>query len=59
MDFHRTYGDWLKAITDAGLQLTDIMEPEPLPRENSYSDSFPLKEISVVPGTVIWRAKKP
>jgi len=59
VDFHRTYGDWHRALTDAGFIVTDIIEPEPLPRENTYSDVFPLSKIQMIPGTTIWRARKP
>ena len=59
IDFHRTYGDWHRALTDAGFVVTDILEPEPLPRENTYADVFPLSKIRMIPGTTIWRARKP
>src|SRR2546427_10370240 len=59
IDFHRTYGDWHRALTDAGFVVTDILEPEPLPRENTYADVFPLSKIQMIPGTTIWRARKP
>ena len=59
VDFHRTYGDWHRAITDAGFIVTDILEPEPLPQENTYADLFPLSKIRMIPGTTIWRACKP
>jgi len=59
VDFHRTYGDWHRALTDAGFIVTDIVEPEPLPRESTYSDVFALSKIQMIPGTTIWRARKP
>ncbi len=59
VDFHRTYGDWLRALTEAGLVVTDILEPEPLPKENTYADVFPLEKIRMIPGTTIWRARRP
>ncbi len=58
-DFHRTYGDWHRALTDAGFVVQEILEPEPLPKENSYADGFPLAKIQMIPGTTIWRALKP
>lgn len=58
VDFHRTYGDWHRALTDARFVVTDIVEPEPLPRESTYSDVFPLSKIQMIPGTTIWRARK-
>ena len=59
VDFHRTYGDWLRALTEAGLVVTDILEPEPLPKKNTYADVFPLEKIRMIPGTTIWRARRP
>jgi len=59
VDFHRTYGDWHLALTDAGFVVTDVLEPEPLPRENVWSESHPLAKIRVIPGTTIWRARRP
>ena len=59
VDFHRTYGDWHRALTEAGFVVTDILEPEPLPRENTYADNFPLEKIRMIPGTAIWRARRP
>ncbi|HLE53643.1 MAG TPA: methyltransferase domain-containing protein [Thermoplasmata archaeon] len=59
VDFYRTYGDWLRSLVDAGFVVTDILEPEPLPQESTYSDVFPLDQVRQVPGTVIWRARKP
>jgi len=59
IDFHRTYGDWHRALTDAGFVVTDIIEPEPLPQENTYADVFPLSKIQMIPGTTIWRARNP
>ena len=59
VDFHRTYGDWHRALTDAGFVVLDILEPEPVPPESSYGDTFPLSKIRMIPGTTIWRARKP
>src|SRR2546421_10350354 len=59
VDFHRTYGDWHRALTEAGFVVTDILEPEPLSRENTYADNFPLEKIRMIPGTAIWRARRP
>src|SRR3989454_8023414 len=59
VDFHRTYGDWHRALTDAGFVVTDILEPEPLPQENTYADVFPLSKIQMIPGTTIWRSRNP
>ena len=57
--FHRTYGDWHRELTDAGFVVTDILEPDPLPKESSYADLFPLAKIRMIPATTIWRARRP
>ncbi len=59
VDFHRTYGDWHRELMDAGFVVTDIMEPEPLPKDSTYADMFPLAKIRMIPGTTIWRARRP
>ncbi len=59
VDFYRTYGDWLQQLAGVGFIVTDLLEPEPLPKESTYKDDFPLEQIRFVPGTVIWRARKP
>ncbi len=58
-DFHRTYGDWHRALTDAGFVVRGILEPEPLPKESTYADGFPLAKVRMIPGTTIWRAVRP
>lgn len=58
-EFPRTYGDWHRALTGAGFVVEDIVEPEPVAKESTYSQSHPLAKIERVPGTVIWKARKP
>lgn len=58
--FHRTYGDWHKALVRAGFVVTHIVEPEPRgDAPNPWEEAFPLEKLRVVPGTTIWRAGKP
>lgn len=59
VDFHRTYGDWHQALTEASFVVTDILEPPPLAKESTYADVFPLEKIRMIPGTTIWRARRP
>lgn len=59
VDFHRTYGDWHRALTGVGFVVTDILGPEPLEGENVWKESHPLAKIRMIPGTTIWRARKP
>jgi SAM-dependent methyltransferase len=51
VQFPHTYGDWHRALTDAGFVVTDLLEPKPLSKENTYSDVFPLEKIRMIPGT--------
>lgn len=58
--FHRTYGDWHKALTRAGFVVTDIIEPpvtEGAP--NPWPEAFPEAKLRMLPGTTIWRAVRP
>jgi SAM-dependent methyltransferase len=59
VNFYRTYGDWLRHLVDAGFVVTDLLEPEPVAKENTYKEEFALDKIRRVPGTMIWRARKP
>lgn len=57
-EFRRTYGDWLAALRGAGLVATDIVEPPPERRRTTYTEAFPLRVERLIPGTMIWRARK-
>lgn len=61
VSFHRTYGDWHRALVEAGFVVTDLLEPEPVPEERqaAWRDVFPPEKLRQVPGTAIWRARKP
>src|SRR5436853_7017649 len=59
VDFHRTYGDWHRALTEAGFVVTDILEPEPLPKKNTNADVFPLDKIRITPRPTIRRGRRP
>ena len=61
VQFHHTFGDWQKAIGQAGLVLTDVIELEPQRerwRESTWTN-VPWYKVSMLPSTTIWRAKKP
>lgn len=58
-EFPRTYGAWHRALTRAGFVVEEIVEPAPLPQQSTYAESHPLAKIERVPGTVIWKARKP
>lgn len=59
-EFKRTYGDWVSAFSRAGLVLEDLIEPQ-TERGGSHGDwpQFRWQRTSVVPGTSIWKARKP
>jgi ubiquinone/menaquinone biosynthesis C-methylase UbiE len=59
-EFKRTYGDWVRSLSSAGLTIEDLIEPQ-TPRGGTHSDwpSFRWQRTHVAPGTVIWKARKP
>lgn len=59
VEHHRTLGDRVREITEAGLSLVDLVEPE-WPEDNSstWGGWSPLRG-AVVPGTAIFVAEKP
>lgn len=61
VQFHHTFSDWQRALQQAGLLLTDIIELEPQRerwRESTWSN-VPWYKVSMVPSTTIWRSRKP
>lgn len=56
----RTYGDWVRAFAGAGLVLEDLVEPQ-TPRGGTHRDwpQYRWQRTHVVPGTCIWKARKP
>ncbi len=61
VQFHHTVGDWHSALNYAELLVTDIIELEPQRshwRESTWNN-VPWYKVSMVPGTTIWRARKP
>ncbi|HEX9696534.1 MAG TPA: class I SAM-dependent methyltransferase [Actinomycetota bacterium] len=59
-EFKRTYGDWVRAFAHAGLMLEDLVEPQ-ASKGASHAEwrNFRWERTSVVPGTCIWKARKP
>lgn len=57
-EFRRTYGDYVRLLREAGFEVADIVEPEPGGREQFWPGAYPLRVISKVPATTIWRATK-
>lgn len=59
--FHRTLGDWVDLLHDAGFQVQRILEPEPQlddAEKISWAGSYDLEMVRLIPQTVIFVAKK-
>lgn len=58
-EHHRTTGDWIRALTGAGLVVDDLLEPEwPAGNDQVWGGWGPDRG-RLVPGTAIWSAHKP
>ncbi|GAB3206520.1 class I SAM-dependent methyltransferase [Marinactinospora thermotolerans] len=58
VEHHHTVGDWVRAITAAGLSLIDLVEPEwPADNEQVWGGWSPLRG-RILPGTAIFVARK-
>lgn len=54
VEHHRTLGDWVRAINDAGLRLVDLVEPEwPADHDRPWGQWSPLRG-RILPGTAIF-----
>ncbi|GLU47248.1 class I SAM-dependent methyltransferase [Nocardiopsis ansamitocini] len=59
VESHQTVGDWVRAISGAGLFLTDLVEPEwPADNTEVWGGWSPLRG-KLIPGTAIFAARKP
>lgn len=58
VEHHRTLGDWVRTIADAGLVLDDLVEPEwPVGHEGVWGGWSPLRG-RLMPGTAIFLAHR-
>jgi ubiquinone/menaquinone biosynthesis C-methylase UbiE len=58
-EHHRTTGDWIRALTGAGLVVDDLLEPEwPAGNDQVWGGWGPDRG-RLIPGTAIWSAHKP
>jgi ubiquinone/menaquinone biosynthesis C-methylase UbiE len=59
-EYKRTYGDWVRAFVRAGLVLEDLVEPQ-TPKGGTHWDwpQYRWERTHMVPGTCIWKARKP
>ncbi len=59
VEHHRTLGDWVREIVDAGLVLTDLVEPEwPAGHDGIWGGWSPLRG-RLFPGTAIFLVDRP
>jgi SAM-dependent methyltransferase len=59
VEHHRTLGDYVRQIRDAGLELIDLVEPEwPAGHTRNWGQWSPLRG-KLFPGTAILRTRKP
>lgn len=59
VEHHRTIGDWVRAVVDAGLVLADLLEPEWRPGRTQHWGQWSPERGALVPGTLIIAATKP
>ncbi|GAB2787140.1 class I SAM-dependent methyltransferase [Amycolatopsis magusensis] len=59
VEYHRTLGDYIRALSGAGLELLDLIEPEwPAGHTRVWGQWSPLRG-KLFPGTAIFRTRKP
>ena len=59
-EFKRTYGDWVRAFANAGLVLEDLIEPQTAKGGTHWDwPQYRWERTHYVPGTSIWKARKP
>jgi ubiquinone/menaquinone biosynthesis C-methylase UbiE len=59
--FPRKVGDWLRLIRGAGLDVLDMIEPEPVEYGSgeAWGDYYSPERQRMVPATIIFKARKP
>jgi ubiquinone/menaquinone biosynthesis C-methylase UbiE len=59
--FQRTVGEWFRLLRAAGLEVLDIIEPEPVDQGSGqdWGDYYSPARQRMVPATIIWKARKP
>ena len=58
---HRV-GDWFRFLRNAGLEVLDILEPEPIEigsGQDCWGGYYALERQRMVPATIIWKSRKP
>jgi len=59
--FVRQVGDWFRALRDAGLEVLDILEPEPVESGSGQdgNEYYSPDRQRMVPATIIFKSRKP
>jgi SAM-dependent methyltransferase len=59
--FHRKVGDWLRLLREAGLEVLEILEPEPVESGSSQDggEYYSPERQRMVPANIIWKARRP
>ena len=60
-EYHRSVGEWHHLLREAGLQVLDIVEPEPVESGSGqdWRGYYDPERQRMVPANMIWRAAKP
>lgn len=54
--FHRTTGDFLNLLADAGFRVERLLEPEATAESDPWQELADFDHFSIVPATIIWKA---
>jgi SAM-dependent methyltransferase len=60
-EYQRTVSDWYRLFRRAGLEVLDIVEPEPVETGSGFDwgGGYAPERQRMVPATIIWKAQKP
>jgi SAM-dependent methyltransferase len=57
--FHRTVGDFLSMLVEAGFIVERLLEPEPVDETDAWIPPEEFERYAMVPATIIWKARVP
>ncbi len=59
--FHRKVGEMFRSLRGAGLEVLEIVEPEPVEHGSGqdWGDYYSPERQNMVPATIIWKTRKP
>jgi SAM-dependent methyltransferase len=55
--FHRTTGDFLNLLADAGFRVERLLEPEATAEGDPWAELADFERFAIVPATIIWKAR--